>query len=96
MAQNKPDATTSIQAHGNQYEQKNFNLLVDGVPYLIKSTPFLYNDELRFRVSVNNDAEHIFTWDSEIRMIRAIDDEASTLPESLEEAISEKLQSQLK
>lgn len=93
MAQNKHEIAISTQS--NKYEEKKFDLLVDGVPYIIKSTPFLYNNELRFRVSVN-DAEHIFTWDSEVRMIRAIDDESSTLPESLEEKISKKLQSHLK
>ena len=76
--------------------EKNFNLWVDGVPYTVKSIPFLFNDELRFRIIINGTSEHVFTWDSEIAMIRAINDDSSVLPAGLEEAISEKLQSQLK
>jgi|SRR4026207_693665 len=76
--------------------EKNFDLLVDGVPYTIKSMPFLFNDELRFRIIINGTSEHVFTWDSEIAMIRAINDDSSVLPAGLEEALSEKLQSQLK
>ena len=82
--------------HGPRTDERNFNLVIDGVPYLIKSIPFLYNGELRFRVFVNDDTEHVFTWDSEVKMLRAIDDDASIIPDGLEEAISDKLQSQVK
>lgn len=81
---------------GFRTNEKNFDLLVDGVPYTIKSMPFLFNDELRFRIIINGTSEHVFTWDSEIAMIRAINDDSSVLPAGLEEALSEKLQSQLK
>jgi hypothetical protein len=47
-------------------------------------------------VIVNNDTEHIFTWDSQVNMLRAIDDDGAALSDRLEEAISEKLQSQVK
>lgn len=90
-----PD-TTYKKLHSNRTDERNFNLVIDGVPYLIKSIPFLYNDELRFRVIINNDSEHVFTWDSDIKMLRAIDDDASVLPDRLEEEISEKLQGQVK
>lgn len=81
---------------GPRTDQRNFNLVIDGVPYFIKSIPFSYNDELRFRVFINDETEHVFTWDSEVKMLRAIDDDASMLPDRLEEAISDKLQSQAK
>ena len=81
---------------GFRSNERNFDLLVDGVPYTIKSLPFLFNDELRFRIIINGTSEHVFTWDSEIAMIRAINDDSSVLPAGLEEALSEKLQSQLK
>lgn len=77
-------------------DERNFNLVIDGVPYFMKSIPFSYNDELRFRVIINDDTEHVFTWDSEVKMLRAIDDDASLLPDRLEEAISEKLQNMAK
>lgn len=84
------------KTHESTSDTKKFDLVIDGVPYFIRSTPFLYNDEVRFRVIVNNDTEYVFTWDSQVSMLRAIDEDAATLPERLEEAISEKLQSKVK
>jgi len=74
-------------------EERNFNLIVDSVPYLVHAAPFDFNGEMRWRVSVNGNEEHIFTWDSELKTLTAIDDAASTLPDSLEVAISNRLQS---
>ena len=76
--------------HGSE---RNFNMLVDSVPYLVHATPFNFNGETRYRVSVNGNSEHIFTWDSELKRLTAIDDDAATLPDNLEVAISDKLQS---
>jgi hypothetical protein len=73
--------------------ERRFNILVDSVPYLVKATPFTFNGEIRYRVSFNGSPEHVFTWDSSLGQLRAIDDDSSTLPDNLEEAISEKLQS---
>ena len=73
--------------------EKRFDLLVDSVPYIVKATPFKFNGEIRYKVSFNGSTEHVFTWDSSLGQLRAIDDDASTLPDNLEEAISEKLQS---
>lgn len=73
--------------------ERRFNLLLDSVPYMVTAKPFQFNEEVRYRVSVNGGSEHVFTWDSSLGELRAIDDEASTLPDNLEEAISAKLQS---
>ena len=73
--------------------ERNFDLLVDSVPYVVKATPFTFNGEIRYMVSFNGSPEHVFTWDSELGRLAAINDEASTLPDNLEVAISEKLQS---
>jgi len=78
---------------GPRAEERTFNLIVDDVPYVVKAAPFSFNNELRFHVSINAGPEHIFTWDSELKSLRAIDDDASILPDSLEEAISQRLQS---
>jgi len=72
--------------------ERNFDLIVDNVPYLVKAIAFTFNGVIRYRVSVNGNPEHVFTWDPEIRQLRAINDEASTLPDNLGKAISEKLQ----
>lgn len=74
-----------------QTAEKNFELLVDGVPYWGKSIPFLFNEEIRFRITLSDGTEHLFTWDSEIGMLRFIDDDSSVLPVGFEEALSDKL-----
>jgi hypothetical protein len=73
--------------------QRTLNLVVDDVPYVVKASPFSFNEEIRYYVSVNGGTEHVFTWDSELKILRAIDDDAATIPNALEEAISERLQS---
>ena len=73
-------------------DERTFDLLVDSVPYFVKATPFSFNGETRFHVSVNGGAEHVFTWDSEVRGLRAIDDNAASLPSTVEEEISARLQ----
>jgi len=73
--------------------EKSFSILLDSVPYVIKAIPFSFNSEIRYRVSFNGSPEHVFTWDSSLGQLRAIDDDSSTIPDNLEIAISEKLQS---
>jgi hypothetical protein len=84
---------TEEQIRSFNTNERRFNLLVDGVPYLVSANPFRFNGEVRYRVSLNGNSEHVFTWDSSLGQLRAIDDDASTLPDNVEEAISEKLQS---
>ena len=74
---------------------RNFNILVDNVPYMITTVPFIFNGETRYRVSFNGSQEYIFIWDSSLGQLRAINDESSDLPDNLEMAISEKLQSKM-
>jgi hypothetical protein len=80
------------QTKSSHTNDRKFSLVVDSVPYLVQATPYKFNGETRYRVSFNGGSEHVFTWDSSMGQLRAIDDEASTLPDNLEEAISEKLQ----
>ncbi len=65
------------------------------VPYEIMAEPFTFNGELWYYISVNGSEEHVFTWDSELKRLSAIDNEASTLPEALEQEISNRLQASL-
>jgi len=74
-------------------DEKSFDLVVDSVPYLVKVSPFTFNDEVRFYISVNDGEQHVFTWDSEVSGLRAIDDGASRIPSALEQEISLRLQS---
>jgi len=84
---------TEQQTRSFNTGERRFNLVVDSVPYMVSAKPFRFNGEVRYRVSVNGGFEHVFTWDSSLGQLRAIDDDASTLPDNVEEAISEKLQS---
>lgn len=69
-----------------------FELLVDGVPYEVRATPFQFNDDVRFRVSYNGGQIYVFVWDQELRRLTAIGEDTGTIPDSLERAISQKLE----
>jgi hypothetical protein len=73
-------------------QEQSFQLLLSGVPYFVKVTPFEFNTETRFKVSYNEGDEHIFTWDSSLGRLAAIDDDAGTIPDDLETAIAGKIQ----
>lgn len=70
---------------------QNFELVLAGIPYFVKAEPFSFNDEPRFKVSYNGGDEHIFAWDASINRLSAIDDDAISIPDDLEAAISTKL-----
>jgi hypothetical protein len=70
----------------------SFEILVDNVPYRVEVEPFEFNTETRFKVVYNGGQEHIFTWDSSIGRLAAIDDDSATLPYNLERAIAERIQ----
>ena len=91
-----PISRTEEQARAFNTDARRFSLLVDSVPYMVSAKPFRFNGEVRYRVSVNGGLEHVFTWDASLCQLRAIDDDASTLPDNVEEAISDKLQSKAK
>ncbi|MBC7903681.1 MAG: hypothetical protein H7Y27_09665 [Gemmatimonadaceae bacterium] len=74
---------------------QSFEMVIDGLPYIVSATPFLFNDETRFRVSFNGSPVHIFVLDTELGRLTAIGDDSVTIPESLEEAIAAKLQSSI-
>jgi hypothetical protein len=75
--------------------EQRFEFRLDGVPYVVIASPFQFNTETRYKVQYNG-TEHIFTWDSSIGRLAPIDDDASTIPEVLEEEISRRLQSSRK
>ena len=71
--------------------RSSFDLTVNKVPYHVDILPFSFNEEKRFEISINGDDGHIFAWDPDIVGLRALDESASTLPDDLEKAISDKL-----
>jgi len=73
-------------------QESNFEILVNKVPYQVKVVPFEFNTETRFKVKYNGGDEHIFTWDSSLGRLAAIDEDAATIPDDLETAIAQRLQ----
>lgn len=72
--------------------EERFEIRIDGVPYAVTASPFEFNTGTRYRVNYNGN-EHIFTWDSSLGRLAPIDDDASDIPDVLEEEIARKLQS---
>ena len=72
--------------------EHRFELLIDGVPYSVDATPFEFNSETRYKIGYGG-KEYIFAYDTQVNRLIAIDDEASDIPDNLEEAISDKLMS---
>lgn len=75
--------------------EERFEIRVDGVPYVVAASPFQFNTETRYNVKLNGN-EHIFTWDSRIGRLAPIDDDASDIPDGVEEEIARRLQSSRK
>lgn len=74
-----------------EVSEKSFDILVNSISYKVRTLPFLFNDELRFRVTINDLTEHMLVWDSENNQLQSIDDEFAIVPAGLEIALSEKL-----
>lgn len=72
-------------------QDQNFQLLLNGVPFLVKATPFDFNTETRYTVSYNGSDEFVFAYDTTVGRYTALGDESATIPDDLEEAIAEKL-----
>ncbi len=69
----------------------SFNLLVDGVPYMVKAEPFSFNDEQRYNVTFNGSETYIFAWDEETLRYAPIGDVATDLSMALEQEIASRL-----
>lgn len=72
--------------------EQTFELLVDKVPYRVTAASFSFNDETRYRVTYNGGDDHIFYYDPSLGRLAPIDDDAGTMPDSLEVAIAGRLQ----
>lgn len=72
-----------------------FEVLIDGVPYFVQAKPFEFNSETRFNVSYNGGEEVLFVWDSSLKRLSAVGDEAIDVPDALVLEIANKLQSKV-
>jgi hypothetical protein len=73
-------------------QSEHFEILIDGTPYMVTATPYRFNDEVRFKVRINDSADYIFAWDSSVRQIVAIGDEGINIPDNVETEIGGRLQ----
>ena len=80
---------------GSKPQSKTLNIQVDITPYEVKVTSHIVNDEQRFDVQINGGDQHVYVWDEQIQSHRALDDEASIIPEALEKKISDQLMNTL-
>jgi hypothetical protein len=76
-------------------QEQSFQLVLNGVPYVVKATPFEFNAETRFTVSYNGSDEFIFAHDRTVGQYVSIGDDSGTFPADLETAISERLHAML-
>ena len=74
-------------------QDQSFQLLLNGVPYVVKASPFEFNTETRFTVSYNGSDEFVFTYDPTVGQYVAIGEDSETIPADVEVAIAERLYS---
>jgi hypothetical protein len=72
-------------------ETLHLELEVNNMPYIVKADPCMYNDEVQYKVSVNNSEEILFVFDTEIGRYVAAGSEGAVVPEDLEEEIGSRL-----
>ena len=72
-------------------QDQSFQLLLNGVPYVVKASPFAFNTETRFTVSYNGSEDFVFTYDPTVGHYVAIGEDSETIPADVEVAIAEKL-----
>ncbi len=72
-------------------QDQTFQLLLNGVPYIVKAAPFEFNTETRFTVSYNGSDDFVFTYDTSVGQYVAIGDDSDMIPADLEVAIAERL-----
>jgi hypothetical protein len=71
-------------------ETINFQVVLDGVPYSVKATPFDFNAEKRYKVNYDGN-DLIFAYDSQVGAYTALGDDAGDIPDNLETEIAQRL-----
>lgn len=69
----------------------SFYINDEGVAYEAKVAVNTVNEQQHFIIRINNGPEHAYVWDDSIQAITPLDDEAATIPQSLEKALSDQL-----
>jgi hypothetical protein len=69
----------------------DFNLAVDGAPFVVRAEAYKFNDELQYNVSINGGPNVLFSFDSELGRYAARGDEAIDVPDNVEMEIGNRL-----
>lgn len=77
--------------HNDQNEHLHLELRVNNAPYIVDAEACRYNDEVQYKVKVNDSDETLFVFDSEIGRYYAAGDSGGTFPENVEQAIGNEL-----
>ena len=75
----------------NPENKTKFNVTVDGVGYRVSTEPFMFNNQVRYNVQVNEENPAVFAWDTKMLMFRSLSDSTSVFPDGLLQAINEEL-----
>lgn len=68
-----------------------FTVNVDHVQYFVTAEPFSFNDQVRYKITVNDRQPDILVWDTDVDMYRPVGDDATVLPDGLLRGINDKL-----
>lgn len=71
----------------------SFNLLVEGIPYVINASKCYFNSELQYRVSLNGSEDVFFAFNDETGRYTASGDNSIIVPAEVEQEIGAKLNS---
>lgn len=75
---------------GNQTVHE-LNTMVDNVPYFVEAVPFQFNDQVRYNIMINGGPTDVFVWDEDVQLFKALNEDASTLPDGLIRAITTRI-----
>ena len=79
----------------NSAKTATFEMVVNGSRIHVKATPYLLNNETRFRVSYNDSPVHIFSYNPERGSLRLIAENKAVMPAPIERAIVQTLTHQV-
>ena len=86
-----PVGELSESETGGKTNEHTYELEETGVNYQVKIAPFEFNGETRYYINVNEGPSHLFLWDADGKQLKALDNKAEILPDTLIKVISEKL-----
>jgi hypothetical protein len=69
----------------------DFNITVDGAPYVVKAVSCHFNDRLQYTVTINDGEEIIFAFDPQLGRYAPVGDDTIDVSDSLEIEIGSRL-----